>query len=116
MPSEEIERIARNEARFREINESLRRDLGKLPTPPPTVPFVCECGLSACTGTIELSIPEYEAVRASARRFALLPGHEIPATEHVVERHKGYYVVEKKPETGVIVDAADQRRSDDTVS
>ncbi len=116
MPDDRTERIARNESRFRDINEGLRRDLEKLPSQPEMVPFVCECGLSVCSATVEMSIPEYETVRASSRRFVLVPGHELPQTENVVDRHQRYFVVEKKPEVGSIVDATDRRHSDDTVA
>jgi hypothetical protein len=106
---ERKERVARNETRFREINENLRTDLEKLPSAPSAVAFVCECGLSACTGIVEMGIGEYEAVRASSRRFLILPGHEIPDTERVIERLAGYFVVEKDPDSTRIVDAAYRR-------
>lgn len=116
MPDEQRERVARNEIRFREINENLRKDLEKLPAPPDSVPFVCECGLSACTGIVHMSIPEYESVRASSRRFAVLPGHEIPGTEHVVQRRDAFVIVEKQPDVGSLVDATDPRHGNDTVA
>lgn len=102
-------RIANNESRFRDINESLRRDLAKLPGQPDAVPFVCECGLSSCAGTIEITVDEYEAIRANPRRFIVLAGHEIPDVEHVVTSTRVYTVVEKKPEVGPLVDATDPR-------
>jgi hypothetical protein len=38
---------------------------------------------------------DYEAVRTSFDRFFLVPGHELPPVDKVVERHDGYFVVIK---------------------
>jgi hypothetical protein len=116
VPHERAERAAQNEIRFRDINEGLRRDLEKLPTQPESVPFVCECGLSACAGVVHMSIPEYEQVRASSRRFVVLPGHDLRDVEVVVERRDRYTIVEKKPDVGSLVDATDPRHGRDTAA
>jgi hypothetical protein len=49
-------------------------------------------------------------VRASARRFAIVPRHDIPDVEEVVERHERYAVIEKHPDVDDIVRATDPRR------
>ena len=36
-----------------------------------------------------------ERVRSNGARFVILPGHDIPEAERIVEEHKGYAVVEK---------------------
>jgi len=41
-------------------------------------------------------VAEYQAIRAEATRFAVLPGHELPEVESVVKRHPTYLVVEKR--------------------
>ena len=90
MPSRE-ERLAANEARFREINESAqpqRESQG-------TGRFVCECADLSCTVWIEVPPDEYTAVRANTHRFVIAPGHQVPDVESIVERHDGYFVVEK---------------------
>ena len=110
MPDERTERIAANENRFRRINDELRTGLAKLPREPDVVFFVCECGHGTCTAILELTVAQYESVRANSRRFVVLPGHEIPDTEVVVDHVAGYAVVEKLPESGSLVDAADPRR------
>ncbi len=89
------ERIAHNEASFRLINERLEASLAaQAPTLQP-VNFVCECGSRRCQDTVQLTLAEYEAVRARGDHFAVLPGHEIPDTERVVQRFEHYSVVEK---------------------
>ena len=40
---------------------------------------------------------QYEAVRAHAERFFVLPGHEDKEIESVVEKHDRFFVVEKSP-------------------
>jgi hypothetical protein len=106
---ERAERVARNESRFREINEGLRADLERLPVAPEMIPFVCECGSTSCTGMVEVTLAEYEAVRANSRHFVVLPGHEIPDTEAVIELTDRFAVVEKNPEAAPIVDSTDPR-------
>jgi hypothetical protein len=106
MDEETKKRVALNEATFRSINEGVRgeRADGRLS-------FLCECGRLGCNRLIALTRPEYEAVRGHARRFAIVPGHEIPEAESVVERHRGYAVVEKHPGTADIAEQTDPRRA-----
>jgi len=62
--------------------------------------FRCECAERLCNRMLELTPAEYERVRAHPRRFVVLPGHERPDIEVVVETQPGYVVVEKRPEVG----------------
>lgn len=112
MPDERTERIALNQSRFREINDRLADDLGKLPQQPEVVSFVCECGQASCNAIVELAAPEYGSIRANSRRFVVLSGHETPDVETVVGHVSGYAVVEKLPESGSLVDATDPRRGE----
>jgi 5-bromo-4-chloroindolyl phosphate hydrolysis protein len=108
---ERAERLARNESRFREINERVEHDLEPiLEQQDELIPFVCECGRPSCTQAIELSVAEYEAVRGDPTRFIVVDGHEISDVEDVVERHDRYLVVQKHPETWEIVEQTDPRR------
>ncbi|CAA9474697.1 MAG: hypothetical protein AVDCRST_MAG69-337 [uncultured Solirubrobacteraceae bacterium] len=110
MDDQRAERIALNESRFRQINDGLRDDLAKLPSEPEAVPFVCECGSNACEGLIEVTLAEYEGIRANSRHFLVLPGHEIVEAERVLASTPRYMVVEKQPGVGPLVDATDPRR------
>jgi hypothetical protein len=107
MEREGKQRVAMNEATFRKVNEGMeagQSDSGLLS-------FVCECGRLHCTKLIQLTRPEYETVRESPRRFAIVDGHEILEAEAIVERHDRYLVVEKSgaPEAE-IVEHTDPRR------
>ena len=88
------ERLARNEALFREMNEAInglaeRLDSGM------EQGFVCECSDTSCAEHISLTLGEYEAVRADPSRFVLAPGHVIPELETVVAHDADHVVVEK---------------------
>jgi hypothetical protein len=99
------ERHARNEATFRRINEAI--DAGRR-TRDGFVAFVCECSQLGCNDVVELTLREYEEVRARGRRFFLLRGHEGPA-EVVVDSRAHFLIVEKVGEAGEIAEATDPR-------
>ena len=110
MTDERVQRIAENESRFRSINDRMRADLEAVAEEGEPLAFVCECGNDGCRGSVPLSVGEYEEVRADARRFAVVPGHEIPDVETVVETHDGRYsVIEKDPRADPVVKATDPR-------
>jgi hypothetical protein len=100
MDAQGRQRVAMNEATFRKINEGM--ETGQDPTG--LLTFVCECGRLGCNKLVQMTRAEYEALRANARRFAVLEGHEIPEVEHVVERSDRYIVVEKAgdPEAEIV--------------
>jgi hypothetical protein len=92
---ERTRRIGENEALYRAINEKiegLNEAFGVLTE---TMAVVCECGRLECTEQIELDVPTYERVRADPTYFVVLPDHEFPGLEDVVERHDGFKVIRK---------------------
>lgn len=103
------ERIAKNEASFREINERLSQGLRQVPNKPELLEFICECGHQTCEQHVQLSQGEYERVRLDSRRFAIVPGHVIPETERVVLSSDRFDVVEKMGEATDLADTADPR-------
>jgi hypothetical protein len=102
-------RVANNEARFREINETLQRGLSQLPQDPRPVAFICECGMRTCEATVPVTGEEYEAVRAHPRRFVIVPGHEFPEAETVVDLNERFAVVEKHEDVADIVESTHPR-------
>ena len=104
------DRIAHNEIVFREVNE--RIEAGQWPTGRgDLVAFRCECGSLRCGMMVELTLDEYERVRAHGTSFVLVRGHEIPEIEKVVERAATFVVVEKVGEAGVVAEETDPRDS-----
>ena len=102
------ERLARNEILFRQVNERLA-SVGGGGSTLTELELVCECSDSACLKVLTIRAAEYESLRMNPRRFAVLPGHEAPAVEDVVERHHRFVIVEKHVATHDQVEAADPR-------
>ena len=101
----EEDRIASNEATFRELNEAIEE--GRR-TRTGRVGFLCECGVLGCNDVVELTIPEYEAVRADGRRFFVRPGHEMEVDE-ILDRRREHVVVAKRGRAGRIAESRDPR-------
>jgi hypothetical protein len=103
------ERVAKNDATFREANEKIEAKAQELGIE--TVPFICECAEMACSEIVRLTFAEYEAIRADSTLFLNAPGHDVAAGPHgrVVSRHEGYVVVQKIGEAGEIVKELDER-------
>jgi hypothetical protein len=89
--SESLERFARNQTLFREVNERI----GTIAADNGVVEFLCECSNTECTDTIVLNLSEYERVRSNATWFVIKQDHDIRQVERVISRHDGYAVVEK---------------------
>ena len=87
------DRMARNEALFRDVNERVRELADESAGGP--VAFVCECGQADCAEALNVPLADYERVRAEPTHFIITPGHEIPEVERIVERNAGYDVVRK---------------------
>src|SRR4051812_3618158 len=102
------ERIARNEAAYRDVNEAIRKGR-TAPAADTPRPFVCECGQLGCNQLVELTLAEYEAVRANPRHFFMVEGHDIPDVEFVVARHERYMVAEKHDREAQIAEDTDPR-------
>lgn len=108
MEDELRRRFAANEAVFREVNEGIER--GQWPSDEGApVGFRCECSGLGCNALLTLTLREYEHVRAHPRRFVMIPGHEIPQVETVLETQADYVVVEKRDEAGRKAEASDPR-------
>jgi hypothetical protein len=102
------EQRAANESRFREANEKLERKVVKLSITESRTPYFCECDDPRCISILQLTIPEYEAVRSKPTRFVITPGHDADP-DRVVEQHDGFNVVEKTGEEAKLVKEQDPR-------
>jgi hypothetical protein len=99
MSDEQARRVGLNESIFREVNEqieSLNRDFQ---SDLRTMTVICECANGDCTERLEISVAAYEKVRADALRYIIVPGHELPEYESVVDSGHGYDVVQKRHHT-----------------
>jgi len=90
---ERKERLARNEAHARDLNE--RFGLGR---------FVCECSDADCMQVIRLPLEIYKSIRSDDRRFLIVPGHTVPQMEDVVLERSQWAVVRKHDEVAHVVE------------
>jgi hypothetical protein len=104
------ERMAENEAVFRDANERIQSRARELDFPH-TVPFLCECGDPACHEIVRLRLEAFESVRDEPTYFFVSPGHESVsgASGRVIESHDGFVVVEKIGVAGEVAEAHDRR-------
>ena len=94
---ERARRIGFNEAVFREVNERVEGLAVEFGVDDERLDLLCECGDAACVDRISMSPGDYERVRSDSTQFAIVPGHDAPDVETVVDRRAGYDVVVKKP-------------------
>jgi hypothetical protein len=109
------DRIIRNEALYRDLNERVREveedmSLRGLVEPEPFSEYFCECGLEDCMDKIRLSREEYEEARSNSKRFVILPDHLIADVERVVHRVDGRYAIVEKLEGERALALSDPRR------
>ena len=92
------EQLAGSEALFREVNERVAEVATRyvVTETASKVDFTCECGRAECSETMMMTMDEYEAIRAQATHFGVVPQHEQPEIETVIERHPSYFVVENR--------------------
>jgi hypothetical protein len=103
-----FERIADSEGVGRLGNEHLRKSWP--PWPPDERRHVrCECADDACKRPLLVTGADYERVRSDPMHFLVLPGHEVPEAEDVVERADGFWVVRKHEDMRARVEDSDPR-------
>jgi len=105
---EREQRLAQNEALFREVNERVDAIAHKLG---PDVPyeFLCECANADCTFRLTLPNAVYEAVRSDPRQFVILPLHYTPEVEELVLEEETYWVVRKTGDAADYAERVDPR-------
>jgi hypothetical protein len=104
------ERLARNEILFRQVNEGVEEIASTHADDDHVYEFYCECANVDCTMHLQITLAEYEQVRADPRRFLIRPDHAFPEVETVVERRDEWWVIEKRGEAGDMAEAAYPRK------
>jgi hypothetical protein len=107
MARDRAERIALIEAAFRIANE--RMASWEERSPGGVELYFCECAKLDCREKVSLTRAQYEAVRARPEHFVIVPGHDVPDAEDVVEDGDGHAVVEKPDSVMDLVRATDPR-------
>jgi hypothetical protein len=96
MERKQEQRLALNEALFRDVNERIREISDTFGQKDSSYDFLCECSDPACAERVVLTSAEYEFVRADSTRFVVAKGHATPEIESVVDQAKDHVVVEKE--------------------
>jgi hypothetical protein len=92
------ERVAKNEATSRRINEGI--EMAFESEPPDAFTFIiCECGLEKCDQLLRITRAEYERVRSDPRQFAIYRGHLFSDVEEVVFESDRFMIVAKREGT-----------------
>jgi hypothetical protein len=110
---ERTERVAANEATFRELNEQLEAMNQAIASITKDQRFliVCECADLTCVERFNVELPLYERVRSDSALFLVVTGHVLPEIETVVERHGEFEVLRKNAgEPERIAQETDPRR------
>ena len=92
------ERMAKNEAASREINEEIE-EAHQLDPPGRRFQIACECALQTCGRVITITVDEYRHVRIDPRQFAVVPEHFIGEIERIVYENDRFAVVAKREGT-----------------
>ena len=90
-------RVGANEAVFRAVNERIEDLNESFAAVTETFRIVCECGDPGCVTQIAIAHDAYEQVRADPALFIVVPGHESPEIESIVDDRVAYLVVHKHP-------------------
>jgi hypothetical protein len=102
-----LERLVRDQMLIREVNERIADIFARTEDvfvgEDSFTEFLCECSNGHCTATVPISLLEYKGIRSSPRLFVLLPGHESPEVERVVESHASFSLVEKTKNVGLVL-------------
>jgi hypothetical protein len=96
LPAVVQDRLARNEAVFRDVNEQIE-SLNEMGARMRRFPVVCECAAESCAETMFVEHAFYESVRAHSERFIVKSGHVRSEVDDVVDGAGEMLVVAKKP-------------------
>lgn len=104
-------RGARTQSLFRDVNERVKAINESFSLVVPLGDWICECSNHDCSDRIDLTLPEYEAVRSDATQFCVAPdgSHVDLAIEAVINEYDRFWVVEKKGVAAEVARSVDPR-------
>jgi hypothetical protein len=95
------DRLERNQQLFRTVNDRLwELSAHQLDVPwTGNTTYLCECADPACLDTIELTLDEYENLRAESDLRAVAPGHERPGCQVILRTQRFSAISSPVPRT-----------------
>lgn len=107
MPDEGIDprsprarRLRQNEELMEQLNRRMERALGEIREADDEdrnapIAFLCECSHLDCRERIHLAPSRFDRIHRDSEVFVLVPGHEIPDIEKVVDQEGDFLIVRK---------------------
>jgi len=99
------QRIAVNEALFRDVNERIARNAGETGE----LEIVCECGDVDCLERLTVTTAEYEQARGDPALFLAKAGHVDPTVEYVVVERADHELLRKTGDAAALAEERDPR-------
>ena len=83
-----------------ELNRRMERMLEEIrdeedDDPDAPIAFLCECSHLDCRERIQLEPSRFDRIHRDADVFILVPGHEIPDIERIVDQEQDFLIVRK---------------------
>lgn len=98
--SEREQRLARNEAYFRDVNERVQEHVKDVAGAHATFNILCECSSMACAERIPVTASEYDEAHRNPRQFIVALGHVQFEIEESVVHTDRFEIVRKHAEAG----------------
>jgi hypothetical protein len=96
-PREREKRAAQNQLLFREVNQRIASLAEPALLPEiAQIEVTCECVDMSCTATIQIPLHEFAEIDRATNRVLVVPDHELPEVEDVVERRERFLIVGKR--------------------
>ena len=95
-----VERELRSRRLRRDVNEriaELTNQFAPDATSPPLILF-CECGREHCATPVEMTLSEYQAVRAGVGRWVVSSAHIDALGDSILARRNGYALIDHHPD------------------
>jgi hypothetical protein len=104
-------RAAENQSLFRSVNERIEELNRLFDDFTPYGSWICECARTDCIERLDMTLAEYEELRADPTHFAVYPAepHVFHDVERVIGRNDRYWTVEK---LGVAAERAEELTED----
>jgi hypothetical protein len=99
------ERVGRNEAIFRQVNERIVEVGDELDAS--RLAIVCECADAACAASIEISLSDYRRAREESAVFIVIPEHLLAGLEEAMFADERSVFVRKRGQAAEAAEQAD---------
>jgi hypothetical protein len=93
-------RLRQNEELMEQLNRRIERTLDEIREDDDEerdapIAFLCECSHLDCRARISLAPSRFDRIHRDPEVFILVPGHEIPDVERVVDQEGDFLIVRK---------------------